>query len=1078
MACMENKNNHITVRTNKEKMKKYFYSMALGMFLLPAALQAQTGPMVMNLPYTCLEYKILHLSPNGKWACGVIDNGTFSGWVWNLTTGQLTELTQVGVASTAWQVSDDGIVAGTFLDTRATGNGAPVESSGYWTKGHWYHLGVSGGGMVTDVDHAGQANAISANGRYIGGQVVIGGEYKGVVWDMQNNGVMTALPNNDTGSNKGGAAFSVDNNGHAAGWTYGKRASVGGGGTTINRTAALWMPELIMPQPDKVDFYCAARLSPNGRYAIVNSSIYDTATGKSTPITGAWDYELFAITDEGVCVGMYQASMSDAMTGCVVIDGKFKDINKYLKEKGVDLGHYSIAQVVGVSEDGKTFGAMAYNTSVGGEMALIDPIVVKLDENITTREPAGVDAMALEGAYSVRLDWRKPLAGAAGVTGYELYRDGELLNTFGPDVFSYTDTGVAKGTHSYTAAAVYGSVKSVLTDAAEVTVEDKSISRPRDLMGLQARVNDVRLLWDVPESPLPSLRYYDGDEEVNGIGWNKYSIESGTRFTADLLAAYGEGAKIEGVTFYPMSPQMSWRVSVYAADDTNSPLCMEIVDNSALNFGMANTVKFKTPLAVPAGKDLIIGVTAVVDPAGAGSYNTFGRITGKKRIGYSDLMRRVGVDKDFFSMYELSMSRPGNEAEDNTTWPVSALISNAAAADNAVTGYKVFENGGEIASVTGCEATLKTVTDGEHTYGVAAVYADGNMSDPAETRVSVTANTGVYDITGLTATADGLTVTAEWSAPVNDDATDVTYAKGPSAGGMVGSENFNYSYTVGAKYSGRMLKAYKGYEIKSFRFYPLAKAYFSFTLTANGEVVAYRDIEDGEYTVGRWNTIALDEAVELDPNAEYLLALECFEPAPGETPIALDGYMSYVYAGDLYKQGDDEFLSLNVEGGNVGNWMIGMVVGTPESEDLGVLGYNVRMGDKFTGETLLTDSPVSDTRFSHTFDKAGTYTLRVSPVYGEPVGERQGQTVTCRVSVPEGISDVTADGVRVYPNPATTYVKADGDVLSITAYSLSGAKAAHAAGNTLDVSGLEAGIYLVKVVTPEDEFNTKVTVKK
>lgn len=977
----------------------------------------------------------------------------------------------------ALQVSDNGTVAGTFLDTQASGNGAGVESAGFWKGGRWHHLPTETEGDVTSYDNAGQANAISPNGRYIGGQTVINGIYTPVVWD---NGVMTALPNfpNSNPKKNGGAVLGIDNNGYAAGWTYHPTAS-----GAVNRTAALWIPDLYFPSVGQVNHLACARMSPNGRFVIATDRICDmqNETVVVPNTDDLWSYNMCAISDNGIVVGDYQTLDNYGnignITGCIVIDGKFIDINTYLKDKGTDLSGYQIGQVFGISADGNTFGCMAYDLTYTGDGIRIYPIVVKLNENITTREPAGIDAMPLEGANAVKLYWRKPLAGAAGVKGYEVYRNGELIKTFSADLFSYVDTNVPEGTHSYTAKAIYDEGTSISAEPTLVTVAAIIPKAPKELIALQSRINDVRLIWDTPDSPFPSLRYYSEGDEVNGLGWGTNSLECAIRLSGDMLAAYGSGASIQGVTFYPMSAQLGWAVNIYEATNTDTPILTQKIDAATLQYGTANTVMFSAPLTIPNGKDLIVAIQATVDKTGAGSMNVLGRVTGKKRIGYTDLMRRVGIDKDFFSMYELSMGRGEDDAaEDNTTWPFGALIAKQGVGGNDVAGYKVFENATMIAETPQLGATLRNVPDGKHTYGVAAVYADGKMSTAVATEIEVIANMAVYDIDQLKANVNGNNVTVTWKAPANDDATHISYATGEPKGGLAGSSEYNYTYTVGARYKGNMIKPYKGYKIKALRFYPLAKAYFSFSLTANGEEVAYKDINDEDYSIGHWNTIELDNPIELDPNTEYLLALECFEPAPGATPIALDKYMSHVNTGDLYKQGDEAFKSLSANSdGASGNWMIGMVVAS-DDEGLPLKGYNVRTGNAMTGETLLTVSPIAETQFTHTFDLAGNYTMRVSPVYDEPVGERSGQTVACRITT-NGINNITSGGVKVYPNPATTYVKADGnDVISMTAYSTTGARVAYTQGNTLDVSALAGGIYIIKVAMPQGEYNAKVTI--
>lgn len=1047
-------------------MKKRFYTFLCAMSLMLCGSYAERGVLVMPLlPQTVLEYQVLHVSPNGEWACGVINNGTFSGWVWNLKTGQLTELTPVGVSSTAWQVSDNGKVAGTFLDPYATGNGAEVEAAGYWENGKWHHLEMDGE-AVASYYGASTAYAISANGNFIGGQAVINGVYTPVLWE---NGVFKLLENHDNGAkSEAGTVLGVSDKGVASGWTYYPNPK----GTSVNRAYAIWTPELKVLSPENTGPFCEARMSPNGKYVTAANGLYDTETGEYINIdfSSTYSHQFTAIADDGTLFGYYSPEMG-VSRGCIVKDGKFIEINKYLQEQGADLGDYVVAQVFGVSADGKTIGAVAYDADSNPRT-----VIIKLDEDLSTREPAGVDAMVLEGSRAVELKWRKPLAGADGVKGYEVYRDGTLLKSFGADVFTYMDTNVPVGQHAYTAKAVYADAVSQETSATNVMVEELGMSVPSNAIAVQARVNDVRLMWDAPESTLPALQYYNDDDEISGVGWNRYSIECGSKYLADMFATYGSNVKIAGVTFYPMSKQDAWTVNIYSADDTKTPLYTENVDAEKLSYGIKNTVKLSTPFVVPAGKDIVIGVTAKVSAASA---NVLGRTTGKKRIGESDLFRRIDVDDDFFSMYEYAMSAEGNAMEENTTWALGVLIQSDKFTENTVTSYQVSENGTTLTTTENGEATLKGVADGEHVYGIAAVYADGKVSGNENVSIKVVKDMSPYNISNLKVSVDGPKATATWDAPKNDDSKNVSWATGNESGpGLAGTDEYNGTYTAAAKYRGTILRPYKGYQIKAFRFMPLAKAYFSFTLTKNGEEVVYRDVMDDEYKVGTWNTIPLETPVELDANAEYLLAIECFEPENGAAPLGIDKYMSHAYSGDLFKQGADtdfESLSSSEEYDYTGNWMIGMVVATAEGDDLGVKGYNIRSGNKLSGEKLLNESPVTTTSFEYVFDNTGSYNFRVSPIFDEPVGELTGETVTFTITS-TGISGTKVDVVKVYPNPATTYIKADGDVKSMTVYSTSGARVAKADGGVVNVSGLGEGLYIVSVKLADGEYNTKVRI--
>ncbi len=1053
-------------------MSKKILSFLCGVLLASGTMTAQSnGSFSMTVPETLLEYQIAHVSPNGKWACGIITNEPYNGWVWNLTTGELTELTPVGVASMAVQVSNDGVVVGTFMDTKATTNGAAIESAGYWKEGKWYHLDATGGDEVFDYDGASMANAISSNGRYIGGQMMINGIYTPVVWDM-TTGSLTKLELGKAFDTKGnpslaGSIFSMADNGNAAGWT---NVTIKRPGRTdkTNRTAAIWTPDLVMPDTTEagVEHWCFAKLSPDGKKAIAFRTLYDLETGekKKFDFGNISEFDVLGVCNDGSAYGQYTGNTIYSSGGFIYTGGQFYDMTQYLTSKGVDMSRYMVGQIVAVSEDMNTFAVMAYDLEFGGEDGAyrVNPVVFKINQNVTTREPAGIKAMVLEGAKAVRLSWNKPLAGAEGVTGYEVYRDGVKITAVGADVLVYTDVNVADGNHAYTVKAVYGSTLSEPTEAANVTIAAVAPAIPQGLMGLQSRINDVRLLWTAPATSLPMLQYHNADDELMGWGYRNYTVEVAVRYTVDMLAAYGNDAKIEGATFAPMSPRAGWEINIYDAANTATALYTHTVDASKLSYGTINTVMFDAPFAVPAGKDVLVAVKSNSDANTSISGNVLGGVMGKKVIGYTDLMRRPSQDADFASMYTASVTNANVGAEFNVTWPIGVVMSNAANKDKTVSGYQIWEGDTQVATSAETTHIVKGVSEGTHTYSVAATYTDGSVSDKVETSVEVKNNYTSLDITNLKAAVDGYKAVLTWDAPVNDDATVITHATGDKfKNGLIGSKDYNYSYTVAHAYAAKMFGAYKGYSIKAFRFLPLGKAYFSFYLYKNNEEILYKEVYDDDYTLGQWNTIALDKAIEIDPTAEYTLALECFEPDTTTAPVALDLYASHAYSGDLFRQGDGSFESLaDSEDGLSGNWMIGMVIGG-EEEALPLTGYKVYQALLLFGETLLTAAPITDTKYEFTSDLIMDYTFRVAPVYEEPIGEREGQKIYVSINGVSGIEDIKA-----------------ADIVSYSVYTLSGVKVAEVKGANLDIQNLANGVYMFKINTVNGEINRKAVVNK
>lgn len=76
------------------------------------------------------------------------------------------------------------------------------------------------------------------------------------------------------------------------------------------------------------------------------------------------------------------------------------------------------------------------------------------------------------------------------------------------------------------------------------------------------------------------------------------------------------------------------------------------------------------------------------------------------------------------------------------------------------------------------------------------------------------------------------------------------------------------------------------------------------------------------------------------------------------------------------------------------------------------------------------------------------------------------------------VSDVNGSSITVYPNPATNYVKASGEVKEMTIVNLNGQVVASSKTSSVNVSALPAGVYVVKVVDAKGKVTTSKVVKK
>ncbi len=1033
---------------------KRFYSI-LCTFLLALGVSAQNGVRILSTPIVDVEYQVTSMSPNGKWACGNINDGNYRGFIWNLTTGEVTELSAMGDFSVALGVSDDGTVAGTFMDTQMAQNGAPIESAGYWKEGKWHHLNhTTADGKVGS---SSMAYGVSQNGLVIAGIAYVEDGYKPTYW---KDGLMHTLECDP--KNPQGAIYHINNDATVAcGWTYAPSPS-----GTYNRCCTYWKDgKRNLINPTVVGPLCVAgQVSPDGKLVLSDDRIVEVETGKETLFTvkGLMNWNFFDINSNGKVVGSYD------LGGTIAIDGQLQNIADYLIKKGATgLSKYQVVQALGISEDEKTFALMTLD-----ENMIPRSLVVQFDVNVTTSAPVALQTKVFEGIGSVELTWNEPLANAAAVKGYNVYRNGSKINKDLLTACQYIDNYLANGTYNYTVKAVYETTESEDSQSVTATVQPKTTTPVRNFIAMQSGINDVRLMWDAPMANLPELRYAPVGDNSVGFGGGGYAFESAIRFDKEILSAYkAKGYKITDVSFYPRTRQKSWKISFYNADDM-SVLYTETIDGAKVTNGVENTIHLVSAVEIPEGKDIVMGV--FVDVSDFGGYDVMGAVMNKNcKPGYTDLLRQNGQG-NFFSIYEASITSPTGAYIYCMSWPMGFYLSNGES-DGKAKSYKVFANGAEVTTVSGESYKQKAVADGTYLYEVAAVYPDGSISEKVACSLDVAKNTSVYKaLDDVKVQTYGKTVRATWDAPANDDEQFITYAYGRHTGGVVGTENNQYSYMAATIYSNEKVRPMDGYQLKGFRFYPTADADFTFILRVDGQDVVQLPLERTTgYTLGKWNTVYLDEPMTISRNSEYQLILDCYDVTPEQAPLGMDSYAAYPSVSDLYSSNDGEsFSSLSADGGTCANWMMGLVTTAPEVEALPIEGYNVMIDGKQQNTDL-----VKATEYITEMTTEGTHHLNVNVVYSAPIGTKNGSRVYFTIDL-TGIEGVEAAGFSVEKNTNYVRVNATEPVLSITAYAANGAKVAAATGNELDITGLAAGVYVLRIQTEGKTVSAKISVAR
>lgn len=1082
-------------------------TMLLASTLCSGSLYAEGKPLVLT---GLVEYYVSALSPNGKWACGSFLNYNYDTYSfrWNLESGQMELIGGGNVKSEAYDISNNGVVVGTFYSTEATTNGAAAQSAGYW-DGEWHTLPNINNEAATTVDGATRARAISPDGQYI-----VGNAMDFTYAAMWKNGELAWSSNNYRVND----VYAVSPDGTMrAGWA----TPNGSDYILYERHVALWQdgkePAIISDEKslNGMPFAYARAFSSNGRYLLYwggyseedptmpygvgLKAIYDTQTGEHTCIPSYFSdpahMEYADINSNGNAVGYEQANASlgggdialsvsaddadgddgtdtgtdteDTTLALVFYkDGKAINLKTYLEEQGVDFSTIpsfaGLYRVLGLSDDEKTFAIQYYDANNG-----IRPLVVKLDQNVTSRPPVQTTASAMAGTKAVRVAWTEPLAGADGVKSYDIYRDGTKVGSTSSDELYYFDGPLATGSYTYTVKAVYADAVSEPSEAATASVAEAAVQAPRSLFARQARLQGAMMVWDKPQSNLTVKNYYLDTDEVTGFGGGAVSFESALRFPAAEMALYTD-QKLTAVNFCPMTEQNGWTVNVYAATPGSNDL--ELLASKAvsqsLTYGVQNTVELDSPVSAPAGKDLYVAVKVDVKSDNA-SDNVLGEVYGTVEAGLTDLVRQAS-EADFYSLYDKA-------AEDGSlfpvTWAIDAIFTpNGAKSDiDNLDHYAVVADGTEVATTADKSYEFASLSQGEHTLGVAAVYADGRRSATASTTLNVTPNADFYQaIDNVVVLNTGAkSITAKWNAPTDADETIVTYGTGNSQGGAVGSESDNYSYMAAAEYPSSMFKGYEGYEITALRFMPGCTADFTLTLQADGEDVA--TVEPATTTSNVWNDVELPTPVKVVAGKTYKLLVDSYDPEWGKGAICYDDQVEREsYSNLLSTDQGENFSTLYSSASLHGNWMIGLKMRSTEVKELPVTGYNV-----YIDNTKVNDEVVSETTYDHEFTSYDerNHRIRINAIY-DVKGEVRGSTVVFTISTGTGISNAPVAQLTVNRNGSVLEVNG-ADVASLSLTGANGAAAAKASGNALNITALPAGTYVLSIKLESGEVRSQ-----
>lgn len=447
-------------------------------------------------------------SNNGVFVCG--NNYPSAGFLWSENSGRVN----LGTGYTeAMGVSDDGIVAGSYLDLNLPDpNGNPTFRGGYYQNGQWNPLPGYPGYPILDSMSFTYADGISADGSIIVGmQWVPGYKAEAVYWDASRG--INLLGRTGGGSSRAMDA-AVNNNGFIiAGWDG---ESMGPG-----RRAFYWDP-----QPHFMGGYDSTYLDGECRglnsdgSKIVGGSVgvpfvWSAETGMqwiTTAYAGNASYAT-EISDNDIIVGYVSPSMGNFQA--FIKKPGWSDI-MFFKDYLIDsLGITGISDwyfpfANSISADGLTIAGTAYPLS-GGPHAY----VIKIDNPVPV-EMISFTADCINGEAVLR--WSTSTE--TNNYGFELQRKTESSSwsrisfipghgtTTTPSFYSFNDNSTGRGKY------LYRLKQSDLDGSFSYSnVIDVDINKPSDFSLKQNYPNPfnpvTRIDFSIPQNSFVNLSVYN-----------------------------------------------------------------------------------------------------------------------------------------------------------------------------------------------------------------------------------------------------------------------------------------------------------------------------------------------------------------------------------------------------------------------------------------------------------------------------------------------------------------------------------------------------------------------------------------
>ncbi len=262
----------------------------------------------------------------------------------------------------------------------------------------------------------------------------------------------------------------------------------------------------------------------------------------------------------------------------------------------------------------------------------------------------------------------------------------------------------------------------------------------------------------------------------------------------------------------------------------------------------------------------------------------------------------------------------------------------------------------------------------------------------------------------------------------------------------------------------------------------------SVVIFEDGVLIHEQPMQDIVYN--EYNTVVLDKAILVDATKELKVGLKIFDYDERQLPIIYQNTLAYLPGkSDLYSEdGGRTWKRLSdyyaaIEGRETDGyccWDItanitdeATISATDLCQDADLLAYNVfRNGEQITDE--LIDKRAS--RFTDEQPADNTYYEVVAYYSDGSVSDVSNRYVIGNLSSVRKVD--TDNGICIYPNPATDYICIAGTFDSATLLNINGQPVASTTKATLNLSGLPAGVYFLRVESSGNVYTEKIMLER